>query len=472
MQIAETQLVIIGGGPAGYVAAIRTAKQRIKTILIEKEEEEIGGVCLNRGCIPTKHILNTAITAHKIKKLKDRGIDINGELKFNLSSSIRSAEKVVGKLRKGIMFLLRRNSIKTIYGRASIVDENTVEVEGMGQIKAEKILIAAGGRPKALAAIPFDGSQIIDTSMALKKTHPPERITIVGAGAAGMELALIYTMHGSKVKIVEIMPDILPFMDEDISKVAEKECRKMNIKIFNSTEVKGYEKKNGAIVLRCVKKGKKGKNESLNIECDLVVVTAGTTPNTDSVLSDKIKTKFEIINGFIKTDEHKQTSIPSIYAAGDITGPPLLAHSASVEGIIAVDNIAGDETKVPSAELVPSVVYFHPPAAMVGLTEKEALTRGYNIKVSKFPFAANSMAVAKGEEVGFIKIIEDVKQNTIIGIHIFGCNAEELISEAATIVTLKIKINQLEKIIHPHPTTGEVFHESFMKLLDKPIHII
>ena len=465
METKQAQVTIIGAGPGGYVAAIRAAQLGLKTVLVELEQDKVGGVCLNSGCVPTKCLLHTVKTVEALEKQKDRGVIVEGSVGIDLGAAMARSQDVIARLRKGIAFLLKKKKIEIIYGRGKLLAPGKVEVEGLCTIESQHVILAAGGKPKTVPFAPFDGKAVLSTTDALRLEQPPASAVIIGAGAAGMEMGLIWNACGSSVTIIEMLDHVLPFADEDAARVIAKTFRKKKIKCMAKTAVTSLEKSGSTVRL-----GYRGAGGEGEIEADAVLVTAGTAPNIEGLWSENMD--IELDKGFVKTDEAMQTSIPNVYAIGDLKGPPLLAHAASHEGIIAAESIAGQGAgnEGYNAGSVPAVVYVHPQVAQVGLTEKQAADRGIDIAVGRFPFAAVSMAVASDETEGFVKTIAEKKTGKIIGAHIVGHEAGELISQMAAAVRAGMKAGDFINTIHPHPTLSEAMHESCLDILGRAIH--
>jgi dihydrolipoamide dehydrogenase len=459
----KAQIAVIGAGPGGYVAAIRAARLGLKTILVELGEERLGGVCLNWGCVPTKSLLHTVRTAENLMKQKDRGITLEGKVGIDLAAAVARSKKVIETLRKGTAFLLKKNKIETVYGRGRLAAPGRVEVEGKCVIECESVILAAGGRPRQLPFAPFDGEHILSTTDALDLTAPPLEAAIIGAGASGMEIGFVWAACGSKVTVIEILDRILPFLDEEAVKVIAKSCRRRGITILAGTRVTSLEKSGGKVRLKW--QGQSGEGE---LSADKVLVTAGTSANLEGLWEPGLP--IEVEGGFVRTDEAMRTTVESVYAVGDIAGPPLLAHAASREGIIAVDRIAGLEAGHSRAAAIPSVVYFIPQVAQVGIMEKEALEKNMDAAVGRFPFAATSMAVAQDETEGFVKIISEKGGGKILGATIVGSEAGELIGEISAAVAGGMTVRDFLGAVHPHPTLSEALHEAALDTLGMAIH--
>jgi dihydrolipoamide dehydrogenase len=463
METRKADLTIIGAGPGGYVAAIRAAQLGLKPVLVELGEERLGGVCLNCGCVPTKSLLHTVRAVENVRKLKARGVRLDGDVAVDLEESVARSRTVVDTLRRGIAFLLKRARVETIYGRARLVGHGRVEIEGTGPVESGRVILAAGGRPKPLPFAPFDGELILSTTHALSLARPPGEAAVIGAGASGMEIAAVWAACGSKVTVLEILDHALPFMDEEAARVVARSFRKRGIRLMTSTTVTGVEKRGGRVAISWRKGDEEGR-----VEADRLLVATGTAANIEDLWDASLG--IEVDRGFVKTGEAMQTSVPSVYAIGDLAGPPLLAHAASWEGLLAVESIAGRPGHAGIRPPVPSVVYVLPHVAQVGLSEKEASEKGIAVKVGRFPFSAASMAVAQEETDGFVKIVSDAKTSALLGAVVAGAGAGELIGELATAVTAGMSAEALVRTIHPHPTLGEAIHEAALDIHGMAIH--
>jgi len=463
METRKADLTIIGAGPGGYVAAIRAAQLGLKPVLVELGEERLGGVCLNCGCVPTKSLLHTVRAVESLRKLAQRGVRVDGEVAVDLEGSVARSRTVVETLRKGIAFLLKRRKVETIYGRARLVGPGRVEIEGAGPVESSHVILAAGGRPKPLPFAPFDGELVLSTTHALSLAQPPGEAAVIGAGASGMEIAAVWAACGSKVTVLEILDHVLPFMDEEAAKIVAKSFRKRGIRLMTSTTVTGVEKRGGRVSISWRKGDEEGR-----VEADRLLVATGTAANIEDLWDGSLG--IEVERGFVKTGEAMRTSVPSVHAVGDLAGPPLLAHAASWEGLLAVEHIAGRPGPAGGRPPVPSVVYVLPQVAQVGLTEKEASEKGIAVKVGRFPFSAASMAVAQEETEGFVKIVSDAKTSALLGAVVAGAEAGELIGELATAVTAGMSAEAFVRTIHPHPTLGEAIHEAALDIFGMAIH--
>jgi len=451
-------LLVIGGGPAGYHAAIRASQLRGKVCLVEKEER-LGGVCLNRGCIPTKALVKGTEVLYSIKRARDFGIE-GDNFKLNFSSLTKRKEAVVKTLTQGLSNLFKSYKIELIKGFGKIVAPQKVEVEGR-IIEAKNILIATGSRPLSFPPFILDGERVITTKEALSLNEVPESMVIVGGGVNGCEFAHIFNSLGCKMSIVEMMENILPGEDTEIATYLARLLNKEGTALYLGRKVEEVKLREGNVWCKL--------SSGEEISGEKLLVCVGRKPNIEDIGLDKIGIKIK--KGRIWTNEKMQTNIPSIYAAGDVVDAPMLAHVAFKEGIIAAENALGGNSLMDYA-VIPSCVFTHPEVASVGLTEKEARERYNNkVKIGRFPFMANGKALCEGEEAGFIKIVARSKNEKILGVHIIGSHASELISEGALAISFKATLKNISGIIHPHPTLSEVLMEAASDGRSEAIHL-
>ena len=453
-------LIIIGGGPGGYVAAIRAAQLNKKVALVESEH--LGGICLNWGCIPTKSLLKNAEVLELVKDSKKYGINIT-DYSVNWEKVIKRSRDIANRMGKGIQFLMKKNKVDIINGFGKILDKNTVEIlkeSSNEKIKTDFIIISTGASPNYFPGMEPDGQNIITYKDALVIDKVPKNIVIIGAGAIGVEFAYFFNTFGSNVTIVEAQPNILPNEDTDVSKELERMFKSKKINILTDTKVKN------------ITKGKKGVSvflEDSEIKCDKVLVAVGVKANSSNIglKSNNIKTN----KGWISTNNYMQTNIENIFAIGDVAGAPWLAHVASAEAITSVEYMFNKNPDPMKYDNIPGCTYCHPEVASVGLTEKQAIDKGLKIKVGKFPLRALGKAVAIGQTDGFVKIIFDEKYGELLGCHIIGANATDLISEISLARDLETTYNEILKSIHPHPTLSEAIMEATADALGEAIHI-
>ncbi|MCS7297309.1 MAG: dihydrolipoyl dehydrogenase [Bacteroidia bacterium] len=461
----EKHVIVIGGGPGGYVAAIRASQLGFKTQLIEREQ--LGGVCLNWGCIPTKALLKSAEVLEYLLNAESYGFRI-GEPHVDFSGIIARSRSIAEKMSRGIDFLMRKNKIEVIKGTARLVPGPKVEVTlpdgSRTLLEAPHIILATGGRPANLPHIQIDGRLVIGYREAMTLPKQPNTLLVIGAGAIGVEFSYFYHTLGTKVTLVEALPHILPREDEEISRELEKIYRKKGLTILTSTQVTELQK---------TKKGIKATlqtpKELLQVEAEVALLAVGITPNTDGIGLEEVGIKLE--RGRVVVDEFYRTTQPGIYAIGDILPTPALAHVASLEGIICVEKIAGLDPEPLDYSIVPSCTYCQPEVASMGLTEKAAREKGYNIQVGKFPYTASGKASASGKTEGFVKLIFDAQYGELLGAHILGANATEMIGELVTARRLETTGHILSKTIHPHPTLSEAIMEAAAAAYGEAIHI-
>ena len=461
-------LIVIGSGPGGYVAAIRASQLGMKVAVVERES--LGGICLNWGCIPTKALLKSAQVYEYIQHAEDYGISVSGA-KAQFEKMIERSRGVADGMSKGINFLFRKNKITVINGTGKLLRGKKVEVtdaEGKKQeYSAEHILLATGGRAKELPSLHIDGKNVIDYRKAMSLEKQPKKMVVVGAGAIGVEFAYFYNAIGTEVTIVEFLEQgLVPREDPDISKELAKVYKKMGINVLANTSVESVDTKGRGVTVK-VKSRKDGKEEE--IKCDVVLSAAGVTPNTENIGLETLG--IAIDKGMIKVDEFYRTNVAGIYAIGDVVPGPALAHVASAEGIICVEKIAGQNTHPLDYNNIPSCTYCWPEIASVGYTEQAAKDAGYEIRVGKFPFTASGKAKAAGASQGFVKVIFDAKYGEFLGAHMIGANVTEMIAEVVAARKLETTGHEIIKAVHPHPTMSEAVMEAAAAAYDEVIHL-
>ena len=458
-------LIIIGSGPGGYVAAIRASQLGLKTAIVERED--LGGICLNWGCIPTKALLKSAQVFQYIKHAKDYGITV-GSAEADFGAVIKRSRDIANNMSKGISFLMKKNKIDIINGNGKALAGNKVEVDNGGEKKtyqAKNIIIATGGRARQLPNIPIDGTKIIEYRKAMTLEKQPESLLIVGSGAIGVEFAYVYASMGTKVTIVEFMPNIVPVEDEDISKELAKSYKKLGVDIYTNSSVESVDTSGNG----CVSTIKTPEGE-IKIASDVVLSAAGVVANIENIGLEELGIKVE--RGRIVTDDFYQTNIPNYYAIGDVTKGQALAHVASAEGIICVEKIAGLHHVEPlNYGNIPGCTYCTPEIASVGYTEKAAIEAGYEVKVGKFPFSASGKAKAAGVPEGFVKVIFDAKYGEWLGAHLIGANVTEIIAEVVVARKLETTGHEILKSVHPHPTMSEAVMEATAAAYGEVIHL-
>jgi dihydrolipoamide dehydrogenase len=460
-------LLVVGGGPGGYVAAIRASQLGMKVGCIEADK--LGGVCLNIGCIPTKAMLTSALLVNEVKKAGQHGIS-TGKLSFDLGPAQERSRKVADQLSRGVTMLFKKNRITHIKGWGRLAGKGQVEVDNDGSketFSAKHVLIATGSRPRSLPFLEIDGERIWSSDDALMVKEAPKSLAIVGAGAIGMEFADIFEAYGSEVTILEALDRVLPVEDGDISKQIEKAYKKRGMTIHTGARLESAEPGDDGVTL--VFKDAKGEEQTLKV--DRVLSAVGRIPNNEDVGLDKAGVKLTEKGGFIEVDEWMRTNVEGVYAVGDCAGGALLAHKASHEGIACVEKIAGEAHGPVDYGNIPNCTYCHPEVASVGLTEEQAREAGHDIEVGKFPWVGNGRALASGDAEGFIKVIRDKQYSEILGAHIIGPHATELIAEFVLGRHLESTAEEMEKAIHPHPTLSEAVAEAALASLGRPIHI-
>ena len=458
-------IIVIGSGPGGYVAAVRAAQAGKRTAIVEREA--LGGVCLNWGCIPTKALLKSASVYHYVKNAAAYGIDIEGEAKADISKIVARSRGVAETMSKGIDFLMKKNKIDVLRGHGSIESKGVVAVEneeGRTLYEADHIILATGARPRQMPFIPVDGEKIITSREALVIKELPESIIVIGSGAIGSEFAFLFAQLGVKITIVEYLPNLMPLEDEEVSKTMERAFRKMRATVYTGTTVKAARVNNEG---RCEVdiESKKGAE---TLVADMVLAAVGIKTNTENIGLEKVGIELE--RDKIKVDEHYQTAVEGIYAIGDLIPTPALAHVASAEAIHCVDAICGRSPQPIDYSTIPSCVYTSPEVASVGLTEKQATEKGIELKVGRFQFTASGKAAAAGERDGFVKLLFDAATDKLIGAHFVGMNVTEMIAEPTVAKALGATAEVLAHTIHPHPTMNEAVMEAAEAALGHAIH--
>jgi dihydrolipoamide dehydrogenase len=463
-------VVVLGSGPGGYVAAIRASQLGLKTAIIEKES--LGGVCLNWGCIPTKALLKSAQVNEYIKHAKDFGIEASGTPNFE--AIIKRSRGVADKMSKGVQFLMRKNKIDVIMGFGKLVAKGKLEVtdkDGKNQtVDAKHIIIATGGRSRELPTMKIDGKKIIGYREAMVLSQMPKSMIVVGSGAIGVEFAYFYNSMGTKVTIVEFLPRVVPVEDEDISKELEKQYKKQGIGIMTSSEVISVDTSGDGV--KAIVKTATGE---ITLEADVLLSAVGVAANIEGIGLETLAIKSD--KGRIMVDKYGQTNIPGIYAIGDCSPGQALAHVASKEGIICAESIAYNENKYHHQpepidyNNIPGCTYCVPEIASVGYTEKQAKEAGYDVKVGKFPLSASGKASAAGHLEGFIKVIFDAKYGEWLGTHMIGYNVTELIAETVTARKLETTYHEVLNAIHPHPTISESIKDAIEVAYGEAIHL-
>lgn len=459
-------LIVLGSGPGGYVAAIRASQLGMNVAVIEKAD--LGGICLNWGCIPTKALLKSAQVYNYMKHSEDYGIQINGEAKPDFNKVILRSRDVANNMSKGIEYLFKKNKITVIKGYGKLTSANTITVKKEDNsediVSANKIIIATGARSKEMPGFKQNGKNIIGYREALCLEKLPESIAVIGSGAIGAELAFFYKSMGAEVTIIEYLPDLVPLEDEEVSKQLSRSFKKLGIKVMTDTKVNNVE----VIDEKCVINYSDKKGDA-TISCEIVLSAVGVTTNVENIGLEEVG--IELINGKIKIDDNYMTNVNGVYAIGDIVPGPALAHVASAEGICCVEKIAGLNPEPVDYSNIPSCVYTTPEIASVGITEKQAKEKNIEYKIGKFPFTASGKATAAGNKDGFIKLIFDASNDELLGAHFIGDNIAEMISEMVVLKKLKGKGKDLIKSIHPHPSLSEAVMEAAAAAHNEVIHL-
>lgn len=471
--MANTQfdVIVVGAGPGGYVAAIRAAQLNLKTAIVEAEN--LGGVCLNWGCIPTKALLKAGEMNHLLQNAARFGFSIKGEISHDWSQVIKRSRDISQKLTKGIEHLMRKNKVEVFKGKAQLDGKTgeyhkikvSSEDKAILQLQARHVILATGAQPRRLPGLEPDGHSIWTSKEAMTAQKRPESLLVIGSGAIGVEFASFYSMMGTKVTIVEALDRILPVEDKEISDMARKSFEKQGIEIHTSVKVSGLMKKGDQV--ETIFATKEGKQRRI---FEKALVAIGVVGNTEGLCLEGSKVKVE--KNQIETNQWCETAEPGIYAIGDVAGAPWLAHKASHEGVIAAERIAQSSSIHPlKKDNIPGCTYSYPQIASVGLTEEKAKEKGLKIKVGRFPFMANGKALALDESEGLIKTIFDEKTGELLGAHMIGANVTELIQGYVIAKTGELTEAELMHTIFPHPTLSEMMHESVLEAYDKALHI-
>jgi len=474
-------ILIIGGGPGGYVAAIRAAQLGFKTAVVEREH--LGGICLNWGCIPTKALLRSAEIFHYLSHAKDYGLIVDGKIGFDPAAVVKRSRAVSGQLNSGVGFLLKKNKVDVIWGDATITKPSEVLVSaskkapmqpqapipkgvlGAGAYEAKNIIIATGARPRVLPGIEPDGRLVWTYFEAMVPDGFPKSLLIMGSGAIGIEFASFYRTMGAEVTVVEILPQILPVEDAEIAAFARKRFEKQGITILTSTKVRGIEKKSDGIVATL--EGADGATRTL--EAERMISAVGVTGNVENLGLEQLGVAIE--RGLIAVDGFGQTNVAGVYAIGDVAGPPMLAHKAEHEGVICVEAIKGLNPHPLDKTMIPGCTYCNPQVASVGLTEAKAKEAGFEVKIGLFPFIGNGKAIALGEPDGLTKTIFDAKTGKLLGAHMVGAEVTELIQGFVVAMNCETTEAELINSIFPHPTISETMHESVLDAYGRVIHM-
>jgi dihydrolipoamide dehydrogenase len=461
--MAKFDLAILGGGPGGYVAAIRGAQLGLKTCVID--QDKLGGICLNWGCIPTKALLKNAEVYHYIKNADTYGINV-GKVSVDFKKNIKRSRDVSNRLSKGIEFLIKKNKITHIQGTGKLTSKTSLEVKNKQKtdtIEADKIILATGARPKSFPGMEYDRNRVISFKEAMILDSPPKKMIIIGSGAIGSEFAYYYNEFGTEVHLIEMMDRILPVEDSDVSKEVAKSFKKSGITISTETKVSKIESLETKVKVHTEKNGK----EEI-LEGDVALLAVGVKGNIENIGLEELG----IITDqcAITINEFNQTNIPTIYAIGDVSGPPWLAHVASAQGHVAADHAAGHETKPVNYSNIPSCTYCQPQVGSLGMTEAQAKEAGHGVKIGKFLFQASGKAMAVGNTTGFVKLVFDSKYGELLGAHIVGAEATELIAELGLAKGLEATWEDIAMTVHAHPTLSEAIMEAALDAFGSAIH--
>ena len=464
--MAERQfdVTVVGGGPGGYVAAIRAAQLGMKVGLIERDK--LGGICLNWGCIPSKALLKSAEIFTSFKKAEEFGISAR-EISYDFAKIIARSRGVADRISKGVEYLMKKNKVEVISGVGGLTGRNSIEVLKDGKmaetVKSKNLVIATGARPRSIPGVTIDRKKIITSTEAMSLPHQPKSMLVIGGGAIGIEFAYFYNAFGTRVTVIEMMPSILPIEDKEITKILESSLKKAGIEILTGTKVESVQVKEDVAVSVSGADGKK------ELRAEVALMAVGVQANVENLGLEAAGVKVE--SGFIAVNEFGKTNVDGIYAVGDVAGPPLLAHVASHEGIVVAEHMAGRAKHGIDRSNVPSCTYCQPQVASVGLTEEAAVAKGYQVKVGRFPFRPLGKAMAIGESEGMVKLVFDAKYGELLGAHIVGSDATEMIAELGMAKALETTWEELNSTMHAHPTLSEAVMEAAGQAFDAAIHI-
>ena len=460
--MTEYDLIVIGSGPGGYVAAIRAAQLGMKTAVVEKSD--IGGVCLNWGCIPSKSLIRNAEIINLLGRADEFGIELSG-INYDFGKAIDRSRKVVRKLTKGIEYLLKKNNVDCFQDAAILEDIHTVNLVNTNEkLVGKNIILATGARPRNIPGLDIDRKTIITSREALEFKDVPESIVIIGGGAVGVEFGYVYSQYGAQVTIVELESRIVPTEDEEISAYLQKSLEKYGIKIKTNTKFESVKVENGEATVSVLEN-----QETDIIKAGRVLVAVGMTGNVEELGLEGIGV--DTNKGYINVDSSMQTNIPGIYAIGDVTGKMLLAHVASAQGVFVVESIAGFEPTGLDYDVMPRAIYCHPQVASFGLTENQAREKGYELNIGRFPLSASGKAIAMGETDGMVKVVAEKEIGDILGVHMIGAEVTELLGEIGMARMLESTTEELGGLTHPHPTISEAIKEAALDAQNGAVHI-
>ena len=458
-------LVVIGSGPGGYVAAVRASQLGKNVAVIEREK--VGGICLNWGCIPTKALLKSADVYLNILKAKEFGLSAEN-ISVDFPGIIKRSRQIADRMARGVQFLFKKNNVTFFQGSGRFIDNDTVAIynesgEKTEEIKAKHFIIATGARPRSIPGVAIDHKKIITSREAMSLEKIPESMIVIGAGAIGVEFAYFYHVFGCKVTVVEMMPNLLPIEDSEVTDVLNRTFRRAKIPVHTGSLVKSVAVRESNVKIRIEKDG-----SETELEAEVALMAIGVQGNYENIGLEELG--IEVERSFIKVNEHYQTSVQNIYAIGDIIGPPLLAHVASAEGINLVERLAGIDVVPINYGNIPGCTYCHPQIASIGLTEEKALQQGFELKIGRFPFIANGKSLALGERDGLVKLLFDAKTDLLLGAHLVHAEATELIGELAAAKTNDLKGHDIIKTIHAHPTLSEAVMEASAAAYGEAVH--
>ena len=469
----EYDVVVIGGGPGGYVAAIKASQLGLKTACVEFDEDssgkvKLGGTCLNVGCIPSKSLLDSSYKFQQISESFDEhGIKVS-KPSYDLTKMMKRKDEIVTKLTGGVAHLFKHNKVESIHGKGKLISANEVEVtkaKGKKEIlKAKNIILATGSRPINIPSVPWNGTTVVGSSGALEFNKTPKKLAIIGAGVIGLELGSVWSRLGAHVDIYEAEKSLLPMLDDDISRLIDREFRKQNLNIHLGSFVKGSKKTRKGVSLEIEIDGKVN-----NVDYEKVIVAVGRRPFTENLLSESVNLSLDE-KGFVPVNDFCQTSIDNVYAVGDIVRGPMLAHKAMEEGVMVAERIAGKRMEV-NYDLVPSVIYTHPEIAWVGKTEKDLKEENIDYKKGSFPFSASGRALASGDSVGFVKMLADKETDEVLGVQIFGNSASEILQQGLIGMEFSASSEDFGLTMFSHPTVSEALHEAALAVNKQAIHI-
>ena len=464
--MAERQfdVTVIGGGPGGYVAAIRASQLGLKVGLVEKEK--LGGICLNWGCVPSKALLKSAELMHSIKRAEEFGLMVK-DVSVDWSKIIKRSRDVSERIVKGVAYLMKKNKIEVIPGTAKLTGKTSIEVTKDGKateaITSASIILATGARPRSVPGVTIDHKAVLTSTEAMTLSERPGSMIVIGGGAIGVEFAYFYNSFGTRVTVVEMLPSLLPKEDKEITKILESSLKKQGIEILTGTKVESVSVDGG------VKVKVADKDTKRTLSADVALMAVGVQGNIENIGLETVGIKAE--RAMILTNEFQQTNLPNIYAIGDVAGPPWLAHAASHQGVVAADHIAGKAKHGIDRTNIPSCTYCHPQVASVGLTEEDAVRAGHKVKVGRFPFRPLGKAMAMGESEGTVKLVFDERYGELLGAHIIGPEATELIAELGMAKALETTSKEILHTMHAHPTLSEAIMEAAGQAFNEAIHI-